>query len=150
MHKFSIKKIHLKVSSAKCHIFSQASIYLLWFTIVIFHCIVLIAITNIVSVKHYSSGTSWKQQNAINHMVAQTFSQSPYLVLMTSHICLPLGLCKETVNGLWKTVEISTGHMGSQCIATWGNPNLYLDWPITKVWCHSIGFGDYTGLLWWK
>ena len=62
---------------------------------------------------------------------AKTLSQSPYTAL-TAGICLPLGLCKGTVSGLWKTVEIPTGHVSSQSTATWGVINLYLDRPITR------------------
>ena len=57
-------------------------------------------------------------------------------------ICLPLGLCKGTIRSLWKMVEIPTGHLtclSPQCIMTWGNPNLYLDQPITKGWCQPYG-----------
>ena len=37
-----------------------------------------------------------------------------------------------TVSGLWKTVEIPISHVDAHCIVTRGNPNLYLDQPITK------------------
>ena len=47
-----------------------------------------------------------------------------------------LKLCKGTVSGLWKMVGIPTGHVSPQCIVTQGNPNLYLDQPITKGWSH--------------
>ena len=66
-----------------------------------------------------------------------TLSQSPCTAL-TAGICLPLGLCKGTVSGIWKTVEISIVHMNPQCNGTWGNPNLSLDQPITKAWCQPI------------
>ena len=59
-----------------------------------------------------------------------TLSQSPCTAL-TAGICLPLGVCQETVNCIWKMVEILTGYM-STIHCHWGNPNLYLDQPITK------------------
>ena len=40
---------------------------------------------------------------------------------------LPLGLCKETVSGIWKTVEISSDKLRIHC--DWGNLNFYLDHP---------------------
>ena len=49
---------------------------------------------------------------------------------------LSLGLSTGTVTGVWKTVGIPTGHMSSWCNGALGNPNLYLDQPITKGWCH--------------
>ena len=52
---------------------------------------------------------------------------------------LLLGHCKGTVAGVWKTVGIPTGHMCPYCNRALGNPNLYLDQPITKSRCQPIG-----------
>ena len=71
------------------------------------------------------------------HQGVQTVSQSPGTAL-TAGIRLPSGLCKGTVSGLWQPVEIPTSHVSPQSIATRGNPNLYLDQPITKGWCQPI------------
>ena len=40
------------------------------------------------------------------------------------------------VTGVWKTVGIPTGHVNPWCNGALGNPNLYLDQPITKVRGH--------------
>ena len=37
-------------------------------------------------------------------------------------ICLPLGLCKETVTDLYKAVDILTSHMSTESIVTEANP----------------------------
>ena len=52
--------------------------------------------------------------------------------------CLPLGLCKGTVSGLCKMVEIPTSHVSLQCNAIRHNPYLCSDRPITKRWCLAI------------
>ena len=38
-------------------------------------------------------------------------AQIVWPTLWYQDICFPLGQCKESVRGLWNTVEISTGHM---------------------------------------
>ena len=58
-------------------------------------------------------------------------------------ICLPLGLCKGTVSGVWKKVEIPTGQVSPKCNGTRGNPNLYLDQPITKKQCLTPHWQSY-------
>ena len=42
---------------------------------------------------------------------------------------------RNTVNGLWKTAKTLIGHMIPVCIATRGNPKLYLDQPIKTRRC---------------
>ena len=66
-------------------------------------------------------------------LIDKTISQSPCTALMAG-ICLPLGLCKKTVSGHLKMMEISTSHISLQSITDWGNPNLYLHQPIKKGW----------------
>ena len=75
------------------------------------------------------------------HIVLQTqllllldSSQSPCTALKAG-ICLSLGLCKGTISGIWKMVEIPIGYVSPQCNGTWCNPSLYLDQPITNGWC---------------
>ena len=43
--------------------------------------------------------------NVINLFITSLHS------LSGKHFCLPLGLCKWTFNGFWKTVDITTGHV---------------------------------------
>ena len=52
-------------------------------------------------------------------------------------IYLPLGLCKETVSGLWKWWKFPSNEPTNHC--HWGNPNLHIYQPIIKGWCQSIG-----------
>ena len=47
----------------------------------------------------------------------KTLSQSTWTALTTG-IRLSLELCKGTVSGFWKMVEIPTGHMNPQYIVT--------------------------------
>ena len=51
---------------------------------------------------------------------------------------LAIKACKGTVSGLYKMVEILNSAMSPQCIVTWGNPNLYLDQPMTKGLCQPM------------
>ena len=52
-------------------------------------------------------------------------------------ICLPLGLCKGTVSGLWKTLDIPTSHEPTiHC--DWSNSCLYSDQPVAKRWCQWV------------
>ena len=76
----------------------------------------------------------------VQHLsVILTLSRSPCTALTTG-ICLPSGLSKGTVTaGVWKTVGIPTDHVSPWCNGTLGNPNLYLEQPITKAWCQPIG-----------
>ena len=46
---------------------------------------------------------------------------------------------QRTVSGLWKVVEIPTGDVSPHFHCYWGNPNLYLNQPITKGWCQPTG-----------
>ena len=65
-----------------------------------------------------------------------TLSQRP-CTARTTGICLPLGLGKETVSDLWKTVKTSTGQLSPQSPATEAIPKLHLDQTITKGrWQH--------------
>ena len=68
----------------------------------------------------------------------ETLSWSPCTTLKVG-VCLLFGLCKGTVSGLCKMMEFPISHVRQQCILTWANPNIYLDQPITKCWCRSIG-----------
>ena len=52
-------------------------------------------------------------------------------------ICLPFGLCKGTVSGLWKMVEIPS--VSPQFISVEAIQKLSIDQPITKGWCQPIG-----------
>ena len=63
----------------------------------------------------------------------------PMLAPWTFLSGLALGLCKGTVGGLCKTMEIPNGYVSPRSIADCGNPNLYLIEPITKLWCHPTG-----------
>ena len=54
-----------------------------------------------------------------------TLSQSHYTALTTG-ICLPPGRCRGTVSGLWKTMEISTGHLSPSMHRMWGIPRSIL------------------------
>ena len=42
------------------------------------------------------------------------------------------------VTGIWKLVKIPTSHVSVTCIATPGNPYLYLYQPIIQGWCQPI------------
>ena len=71
-----------------------------------------------------------------------------FTVSLHSPNCRLLRLCKGTVSGLWKMLEIPTDNVSPQSIVTRTcmptihgdrcNPNLYLDQPITNSWCQSI------------
>ena len=51
--------------------------------------------------------------------------------LHSTNGCLPLGLCKETVSGIWKMVGFLSE---SPLYIVWEEfPNLYLDPPITET-----------------
>ena len=84
-----------------------------------------------------------------------SLSQSPCTTLIAGS-CLSWGQCKGTATGVWKTVGTPTGQDSAKGLplrsekqwelplVTWahnapGNPNLYLDQPITKWWCPPIG-----------
>ena len=75
-----------------------------------------------------------------NTQFTDSFTAAPYTVL-TAGIYLSLGLYQWClgVNGIWKTVEIPTGHVSPQSNGSRGNRNLYLDHPITQGWCQPIG-----------
>ena len=73
----------------------------------------------------------WPHANAFTIWLINSFTVSLHSPNM------PLGLCKGTASGIYKPVEIPVGHVIPQCNGALGNPNLYLDQPVTKEWRHS-------------
>ena len=80
-----------------------------------------------------------------SHAAADRLFHSPHAQpWRQAFACLPSGLYKGTVSGVWKTIGIPTDHVSPWCNGALGNPNLYLDQPITKGWCQPIGgHGSY-------
>ena len=72
---------------------------------------------------------SWHETDAFTVSVALPWRQT--------FVCHE-GMCKGTVSGLWKIMDVPTSHFSLECITTEAFPNLHSDQPITNELCQPF------------